>query len=309
MTAFPADDQNIIYRRHCVAAGFTDDDLRLAVRRKEITHLVRGAFLVLAKRTPDEHHRLTVLAAVRLGQLTSAIPSHQSAAAVHRLPMLKPNYRRLHTTIGERSGGGRSTARHSHVGSITADDLVEVDGAVVTSIERTAVDVAVTSPMGFAGALAVFDAALRRGADRDTMTQMLQSTRRGVGHARRALAYADGRAENPGESWSHAQMIEAGLPLPRLQHEFHDDDGRLVARTDFDWAGRLVGEFDGAVKYLEHARPGESPADVVIREKNRENALRALGIMVIRWTWADLEAGRLVPLVRGWLTRLAMIAA
>lgn len=69
-------------------------------------------------------------------------------------------------------------------------------------------------------------------------------------------------------------MIEAGLPIPRLQHEFRDENGKLVARTDYDWEGLLVGEFDGDVKYRNH-----------------------------------LEQGRVVGLIRDWLTRLSLSAA
>ncbi|GGF24163.1 hypothetical protein GCM10007298_20110 [Williamsia phyllosphaerae] len=140
------------------------------------------------------------------------------------------------------------------------------------------------------------------------MAAMLLIPRRGVGQARRALHHADGNAENPGESWSRAQMIDAGLPPARLQHEFHSATGELVARTDFDWAGLLVGEFDGMVRYQKHLRPGETPFDAMRREKEREDALRRAGIMVIRWTWNDLERGRVVPLIRDWLLRLRLLA-
>ena len=52
----------------------------------------------------------------------------------------------------------------------------------------------------------------------------------------------------------------------------------------------MFGEFDGLVKYLTPARPGESPADVVIREKKREDLIRELtGWLSIRLVWADLH--------------------
>ena len=162
--------------------------------------------------------------------------------------------------------------------------------------------------MGFAGALAVLDAALRLGADRKLMRKMLRATRRGVGQARRALAHATADAESPGESWCRAQIIEAGLPIPRLQHEFRDQDG-FVARSDFDWSGLLVGEFDGKVKYQKYLRHGEDATDAVVREKKREDRLRRLGVMVIRWTWADLERGSVAASVRQWLTKLQLDVA
>lgn len=83
----------------------------------------------------------------------------------------------------------------------------------------------------------------------------------------------------------------------------------MIARTDYDWAGLLVGEFDGRVKYQKHLRPGESVSDAVIREKAREDALRRRNIMVVRWTWTDLEAGRVVGWIREWLAKLTIPAA
>lgn len=179
---------------------------------------------------------------------------------------------------------------------------MEVDGVRVTNLERTAVDVAMAGH--FAQALVVFDRALAAGADADTMARLLESRLRwrGVGIARRALSFADSAAESVGESWSRAQMIEAGLPLPRLQHTFPTHEG--PARTDFDWDGVLVGEFDGLQKYGRLVRRGETPRDALIREKRREDALRAQGIMVIRWTWGTLERGELAGLLRPWVDKL-----
>jgi hypothetical protein len=78
-------------------------------------------------------------------------------------------------------------------------------------------------------------------------------------------------------------MYEHGLPRPRLQTEFRDRFG-LIGRVDFDFDGyETVVEFDGALKY-----GGGSP-DVLIREKRREDRLRALGITVIRTDWSDFD--------------------
>lgn len=82
-----------------------------------------------------------------------------------------------------------------------------------------------------------------------------------------------------------------------------------MARTDFDRDGLLVGKFDGKVKYQKHFRPGEEASDAVIREKQREDRLRAMGTMVVRWLWTDLEKGTVVGLLRRWLVRFSLMAA
>ena len=80
----------------------------------------------------------------------------------------------------------------------------------------------------------------------------------------------------------------ATLPPPVPQWEARDADGRLVGRTDFGWPKHgVVGEFDGMVKYS-RALTGQDPAEAVFDEKRREDALRALGLTVVRWTWHDL---------------------
>lgn len=59
---------------------------------------------------------------------------------------------------------------------------------------------------------------------------------------------------------------------------------------DFYWPELgLVGEFDGHGKYLrEEMARGRTAAEVVMAEKAREDRLRALGLRVVRWGWADL---------------------
>jgi hypothetical protein len=98
------------------------------------------------------------------------------------------------------------------------------------------------------------------------------------------------------------------IPVPTLQRRFFDSDGRFVARTDFDWEGRLVGEFDGLVKYGGGSMtPGQTPSDVVIAEKIREDRLRQMGIEVVRWVWADLVDGRLPAILRRALGRAGLM--
>lgn len=85
-----------------------------------------------------------------------------------------------------------------------------------------------------------------------------------------------------------------------LQFEIRGEGGLLVARTDFGWEERrLVGEFDGRIKYGRLLEPGQEPGDAVFEEKRREDAVRAEGWGVTRWVWADLAAGhRLAARVR-----------
>ncbi|OFI37564.1 hypothetical protein BIU82_18995 [Arthrobacter sp. SW1] len=110
-----------------------------------------------------------------------------------------------------------------------------------------------------------------------------------------ALTFADSRSESVGESLSRAVIAELGFEVPELQFRVMGPFGE-VARTDFHWRQRkLVGEFDGRIKYT-RARElsGKSIEQVVAEEKAREDRIRALGYSVVRWEWDELmQPGRL----------------
>ena len=64
---------------------------------------------------------------------------------------------------------------------------------------------------------------------------------------------------------SRVVIWRLGLPPPELQFEVIINGE--VYRTDFAWPEhRVLGEFDGKVKYGDVLRPGETAADAVMRE-------------------------------------------
>lgn len=103
------------------------------------------------------------------------------------------------------------------------------------------------------------------------------------------VRFADGQAESVGESYSRALMYELGFEIPHLQIWIHRN-GRRIARVDFYWPKlRLVGEFDGAMKYARaEDLSGRAPVEVLMAEKRREDEIRANGERVVRWGWEDL---------------------
>jgi hypothetical protein len=259
-------------------------------RRGALTTVRPGTYVLGAdEQLPDPaaRHRLAVLAAVpRLGGGT--VISHASAAILHRLPFwFGPEYRYavgcVHATRDRPTGARRSAHLDLRSAALAPDEVVSVDGVAVTSVARTLADLGRTLPLEYA--LVPADAALHRRLV--TPTEVAEAVRRGAhrvgnGAARRLAAFADGRAESPGESRSRVAISRADLPAPRLQAELGP------YRVDSWWPG-VVGEFDGRVKYSRGLRLGDEPGDVVFAEKLREDALRATGLIVVRWTWADLD--------------------
>jgi very-short-patch-repair endonuclease len=108
------------------------------------------------------------------------------------------------------------------------------------------------------------------------------------------VTLADGRAESVGESRARFLFYSQHLPAPELQYAVVDRFGHLVGRTDFAWPEhRLLGEFDGKVKYERFLRDGERPGDAVFREKLREERLcEVTGWQMVRLVWADLYDAR-----------------
>ncbi|WP_045824075.1 type IV toxin-antitoxin system AbiEi family antitoxin domain-containing protein [Williamsia herbipolensis] len=283
------DPSGLIRRRDVIAAGVVDDwSLAAATRDGDLDRLYRGVYALSMSDSShaalDERYLSRVRAAVSMGE-PGKVVSHHSAAALHRLPTLGRTDA-LHFSVNRRSGGRRKQrAFVLHATPWEPDEVTVVDGIAVTSMARTAIDVSRSGT--FVQAVTVLDGTLRRSVSPGELVAVSDRGRRRVGApvARRALAIADGRSESVGESVSRALMRGfTDVPVPDLQVDYVIGfDGR-IARVDFDWGGVLVGEFDGRTKY---GRDGDS-ADDVWREKVREDALRDLGLVVIRWTWDDL---------------------
>jgi len=160
-----------------------------------------------------------------------------------------------------------------------------VHGAPVTSLARTAVDLARKGPA--LSAVVVLDGAVRAGVTRQELDDVLADCRGwpGTQLARPFVSFADGRAESALESVGRWRMHQAELPAPDLQVLLHDLDGP-IARTDFCWAAhRTVGEADGFAKY--RAADGTADFAALRAEKMREDRLRDAGWEVFRFTWDE----------------------
>jgi hypothetical protein len=304
---WPVNRYGIVSRASALDAGIPERRITEAVRSGELQVVGRGQYLpgvVLsesAQPTALLYRKRCIAAATGPGRL---VLSHDSAAAVHGLELLYPDTVHVHLTNGLSGGGYTRARRIVHPGILSDDEVVEIDGVLVTSLERTVVDVALASSR-FAQSLTVLDGGLAHGLTDDSLQGAFSTPSRGVSLARRALRFADGRSESPGESWSRAQMIEDDLRLPDLQVEYQLRSGR-TARCDFGVRDVFVAEFDGLVKYRRDMRDGEDPEDVVIREKIREDELRDLGLDVARWIWSDLTAHRVTSIVRAHYSRLGI---
>ncbi|MFE4543261.1 hypothetical protein [Arthrobacter sp. NPDC056727] len=209
--------------------------------------------------------------------------SHTSAARLHSLYLWN-----VDDLIHLLQRVNPSSERHGrdvkcHTRPFSDDEIVTLNGLRVTSLERTSADCAML--LTYRQSLIVMDHALRRGADRSLLQAMADSLdgRRGVRTFRRALENADARAESPGETLTRALILRLGIKPPTPQFEVTSPIGRH--RLDFAWKKEKVAlEFDGKVKYFDYKRTDE----VLLEERQRENALTEEGWKFLRIVWKDL---------------------
>ncbi|MGA4506583.1 type IV toxin-antitoxin system AbiEi family antitoxin domain-containing protein [Propionibacteriaceae bacterium G1746] len=266
--------------------GLNKHQIAQLVKSGQLVRLSRGIYLSCPDGRPADRRLLhEALASSR-----DDVLALESAALLHRLPTLfVPE---LVTTV--RPGGGRSrTSRTQAVltGPLPAQHVTLVGDQLATSIARTVVDL--TRVRGLAAGLVPWEAARWNARvefklpDFDAQVAEAIDTlkgRHGIDRARQALSMASALSQSPAETRSRLAMMDVGLPMPVQQFEVLDERGNVVATTDFAWPELgVLGEYDGQDKYTVLARPGETPAQVVRREKRRQEAAESLGWVFARW--------------------------
>lgn len=259
------------------------------VQATRFVRIQRGAYVAASEWSQmDSCQRYLVRIVATMSALKEVpVLSHHSAAALWGLPIVGSWPGRLHQIVGP--DGGHSTTNTIRHQRTAVPAAVLHEGFLVTDVARTVVDMARATT--FVSAVATADHALaRRLCTNEDLHAALDQAAGGRGsrRARMVIEFADPASESVGESLSRARMHELHLPAPALQEPFRDRDG-FIGRADFYWPRlRLVGEFDGKIKYRRDGYAGSSePEDVVWREKVREDRLRGLGLGLVRWVWAQ----------------------
>ncbi len=182
---------------------------------------------------------------------------------------------------------------HHQVGPAVAAGVSTVEGLLVVSPEDAVWQTALLSTLE--GGVVTADSALHRhpGLAEPLRTVVGRSTcHPGSRTARLALRMAREEAESPGESLTRVACYRHGIPGPTLQHDVFDATGRLIGRSDFYWeACRLLGEFDGRIKYERLVRRGETATGAVVREKGREDRMRSTACGMARFVWSEVQPG------------------
>lgn len=158
---------------------------------------------------------------------------------------------------------------------VAGDEVTRVAGLPVTTVARTAYDLARRLPRG--QAVAHLDA-LMHATPFSNEDVLLLGKRyqgaRGLRRLRAALPLIDGGAASPKETWLRLLLIDAGLPIPATQIPVVDGYWP-VAFLDLGWEQfKVAAEYDG-----DHHRTDRRQ---YAKDQRRLRKLEAFGWLVVR---------------------------
>jgi Transcriptional regulator, AbiEi antitoxin len=302
-------DHGVFLRREALGLGLSDRAITQQIRAGDWVRVRHGAYTfrhLWEAYDAMGRFELRSRAAYRTAK-AEVVLSHTSSLSVLGTPWWDLSLDEAHLTRRDGRVGRREAGVVQHCGRVSDAD-VEFSGELAyMNGTRTALEICTIADVEHS--LVVVNGLLRAGK---TSPELLRSRYVDMEMWPRTLTtelvlrLCDHRPESVAESrWFYSFHLH-NLPCPVPQHEVRDGDGRLIARLDFAWPELGVWvEVDGKVKYDELRRAGETPVDVLMREKRREEAVRAItGWECIRVTWADLfHPERVVDRIRAAATR------
>ena len=291
LLALAAAHDGVLTTRMAGAIGIGRDGLSRAARDGALRHLARGLYATGVEPDTPELRHLELCRALRVEYPDAVLGGH-SAVVAHGLPTWRVPLDRalLHRPVPRQIG--RSGAVIRELGE--SEPVVGTGTGPASPPARALVQLALDHG-SFAGVVSA-DAALHRGLVTvdDLEAELPQRRRhRRVQQASAMCRLVDAASESAGESRLRTTLVLGAIPV-ESQFVVRDDDGEVVGRADLRVKGtKVLIEFDGLVKYR------DGGADALVREKRREDRLRALGWVVVRFTWADLEnPARVIATVR-----------
>lgn len=281
------------------ASGITDEMIGTQLAAGRLQRLRHGVFIAAESWPSEAAGQHLVLARAEQTANPQAVLSHNTAALVWGLPT--PGFREwyedppsltLPSGVDHRTRTGAVLRTASlRPADITRDPL----GYAVTSLARTAIDLITGLPLP--QALVILDAAGRlhiqgliqrpRHPDyanprlvRSVRESLLSATPpRSVNRLMPMIEKVEPCRESPAESLTAGHIYLSGLPMPVFQAPIQSPMGTLY--PDCYWPkSRLVGECDGAVKYLDQAS--------IVKEKQREQWFRDEGYPMVRWLGKEI---------------------
>jgi hypothetical protein len=297
----------IALRKELLDNGHSDRSLAQALRTGALARPRRGAYVDgnLWEGLSDEERYAVRCRAAYQQSKTDVVLSHVSAVPFRDGPLWGLDLGEVHLSRPDHRTGRREAGVRQHSGKLLESDVVTENGLLLTSPERTAVEVSTVAPI--VAALGVVNDLLHRKIT--TLERVKERYELSMEHWPNSLStqvvlrLADPRIESLAESLFVGVMWLQALPMPIPQYEVTDSEGK-TRRLDFALPELGVWfEIDGKVKYERPYRVGETATDVVLREKRRQDRIaEATGWRCMRITWADLQDPvRLAARIRAFL--------
>lgn len=282
----------IILRHQAIAAGYGAAELRALLRPGgDWIAVRRGAYA-------DRHVIEAASATDRLiakdwaAHLVTRVPhimSHDSAARLHRVPLVDSESTESHITRPRLSGARNEHGIRHHLARRPVS-VEDVGGLIATGMARTVIDLGRWH--GYAQCVVAADNALRAGVPRaDLIAELGRETAwPNTAAVLAAVSFADAGADNIAESLSRILVSELGFGPVDTQFAVLTADGRIV------WCDLRVGchvfEFDGRIKFTPVGQGGVAtkPIEQVLwDERKRQQQICAVGLGMSRLTWSDLH--------------------
>lgn len=272
-----ADRQHgVVERGQLLALGMSAERVKSWIRLGRLYPLHAGVYAVGSKPLPVLGRPMAAVLACR----PDAVLSHRSAAALWGIRGSMGQ--RIDVTTPRKARGAGPIRRHYSL--LPADEITKCEGIPVTTVPRTILDMAASSPQETVEAM-LREAEYRRLYDSLSLWDLLERypRRRGSVAVRRALARVrerPGRIRSPLEERFLPFLDRFDLPRPHF-NAWLEVKGERVQVDCFWSSARQIVELDGW--------EGHGTRAAFLSDRARDRRLRVAGYGVMRVAWAQLD--------------------
>ena len=269
----PVVQAGLVTRAAAVSVGVTDHQLGKWVRHGLIARLGRGVYSVGDLSRP-RHDPLVIAKSWR------TVISHWSAAAWWGVDLPRPADV-VHVTAPRNRHRPRVAGVQLHRSRLATADIARLNGALVTTPLRTALDIARTSSLE--DGVTIIDAFMRKRLLRLSDLQAAAATATGPGSAqlRQTVAIVSPKSGSVLESLTRVLLWRSNMLPPEAQWFIRHEPTGWWGYVDFAWPElRVVLECDGYEFHSEY--------DVFIKDRRRWSTLIRAGWRVGVVTWSDV---------------------
>ncbi len=270
--------------------GFSSRQVTAWVRDGVLSVVRRGVYTTATLWDSWDEYVARPMARIRAAALAIEIPfvfSHDTAAIVHGLPLLRPQDAAVHISREDMRGSRVRGGIHHHGARFRAARAQVVDDLPVLDMARTVVDIA--REHGYRDGLVAADGAMQLGVTRE---QMRAAATEMAGWpycltVRAVVKHADPGAESVIETLGRELLEELGLGPVETQFP-------VVVQGGVVWCDMRVGchivEGDGRVKSRPVADGGLADRDlerILWDERKRQREVCSVGLGMSRLVYAD----------------------